>query len=98
MEQMVTKMEQGKKIVTVKPTNSGTESLGSVSGLDSSRRDLNSDYKGLGNLNNHQNNPAALDGNEWNGDCNGMGAGNRQESGDDRGDDGNNHVDDGHGN
>ena len=49
-------------------------------------------------MNNHQNNLAALDGNEWNGDHNGMGPGNRQESGDDRGDDSNNHVDDGHGN
>ena len=77
--------------VKVKPTDSGTESLGSVSGLDSSGRDLDSDYEGLGNLNHRLKNN--LDGNR-----DGMGAGNHQESGSDKDDDGNDHDNDGHGN
>lgn len=53
--------------IKVKPTDTGTESLSSESGSDSSGRDLDSNYDGLGKGtdDNHQNNAG---GNGWNGD------------------------------
>lgn len=71
--------------IKVKPFDDGTESLSSESGSDSSGRDLDSDYEGLGKGtdDNHQN---EADGNGWNGDHDGnlnTDSGNLRASGDD---------------